>query len=202
MVRRGRPYPKPSPRTRCSSCLPRSTTPWIRRSSCSYSGAPGLWSTSRGRYRLDAAGHPHRPRQRPERSAGLRLSRCDGESQACLTYRPSTCRGLQCSGTRSAPSGRCRSRRSKRRWSAMPRPRGSPRVVIASGIPLRRTYAEQGTEIVIIKEFLGHASIASSERYARYRIRRSNRSICGACRKSCTRVRCKRSPCEYYILQK
>src|SRR5205085_520578 len=43
--------------------------------------------------------------------------------------------------------------------------------ITASCHSLRHTFAsnllEQGTEIVTIKEFLGHASIASSERYAR-----------------------------------
>src|SRR6266567_2247227 len=43
--------------------------------------------------------------------------------------------------------------------------------IIASCHSLRHTFAsnllEHGTEIVTIKEFLGHASIASSERYAR-----------------------------------
>ncbi len=37
MVRRGGLCPKPSRRTRCSSCLRRSTTLWIRPSSCSCS---------------------------------------------------------------------------------------------------------------------------------------------------------------------
>src|SRR5438270_11432850 len=43
--------------------------------------------------------------------------------------------------------------------------------ITASCHSLRHTFAsnllEQGTAIVTIKEFLGHASIASSERYAR-----------------------------------
>ena len=43
--------------------------------------------------------------------------------------------------------------------------------ITASCHSLRHTFGsnllEQGTEIVTIKEFLGHASIASSERYAR-----------------------------------
>jgi hypothetical protein len=63
MVRRGRPSRKPSPRTRCSNCLPRSTPPWIRRSSCSCSGvacgslrwSTSHWTISTGRSRPSAS---------------------------------------------------------------------------------------------------------------------------------------------------
>ena len=69
------------------------------------------------------------------------------------------------SGIRSGPAVRYRSRPSKRS-SGM-----QSRRITASCHSLRHTFAsnllEQGAEIVSIRELLGHASISSSERYAK-----------------------------------
>ena len=87
--------------------------------------------------------------------------------QACLTLRPAHAMGTYVFWNQKRPH---------RPLSITAVQKKMERYAQAAGIKaschwLRHTFAsnllEHGTEIVTIKEFLGHASIASSERYAR-----------------------------------
>ena len=99
----------------------------------------------------------------------MHVARCRGESPSVSRAASKERRAqglylLEPKTRRSIPS---RSKRSKRRWSATPKPPG----ITANCDSLRHTFAsnllEHGAEVVVIRDFLGHSQIASSQRYAK-----------------------------------
>jgi site-specific recombinase XerD len=87
--------------------------------------------------------------------------------QTCLTYRPTQVPGTAVFWNQKRPQRPLSITAVQKKMERYAQAAG----ITASCHSLRHTFAsnllEQGTEIVVIKEFLGHASLASSERYAR-----------------------------------
>ena len=87
--------------------------------------------------------------------------------KTCLTYKPAHVPGTAVFWNQKRPHRPLSSTAVQKKMERYAQAAG----ITASCHSLRHTFAsnllEQGTEIVTIKELLGHASIASSERYAR-----------------------------------
>jgi hypothetical protein len=126
------------------------------------------------------------------------ISRCGDELQACLTLRPAR-HGHISSGIRNVRTGPLDHRGAKEDGTVCASCGDQGELSLAAPPCLELTRA--GTEIVTIKEFLGHASIASSERYARVSNQKVKQEYLRSMQKILHQSKVEGKRCEYFIPQ-